>query len=206
MPARILMICTANVCRSPAAAALLAARLPGVEVASRGVEARGGQGACPVAARALRERGIDLSGHTSQRLAERDVRAATLVLTATRWHRASVVELRPSARVRTYTLAEAARLARWLVAEGGAPPDALAELSGTADVSERVLWLAEQLDGQRAFAPRAPVVDADDLPDPHAGARHSAVLGRLVGSVADLTGSLLTDSVPDVSPARERVR
>lgn len=216
VPARILTICTANVCRSPAAAALLAAGLPGVDVVSRGVEAREGRGPCQIAGRTLLERGIDPSGHTSQRLTGQDVRAATLVLTATRWHRASVVELWASARVRTYTLAEAARLARWLVVEGAAPSAALAGLRGLSDVSERVLWLAEQLDAQRGVAPRAPTVDADDLPDPHSGARHSTVLGHLVESVADLTGSLLTGSQltgsqptgspPDVSPARQRVR
>src|SRR5213593_3311393 len=63
----ILLVCTGNICRSPLAAALLE--------------------------RALKERGLDLSGHRAQLLTREMVDAADLILTMARHHRARVDEL-----------------------------------------------------------------------------------------------------------------
>src|SRR5215213_437235 len=93
MTARVLVVCTANICRSPTAAGLLAARLgPTVEVVSRGVRATQGAPMC--------ERSADwLAGgwtgaapflrnpHRSAPLTLADVRASTVILTASPRHR-----------------------------------------------------------------------------------------------------------------------
>lgn len=180
MTARVLVVCTANICRSPTAAGLLAARLgPTVEVVSRGVRAMRGAPMCARSADWLATGWTDSAPlvhppHASAPLTVDDVRAATVILTASPEHRSAVVSLRPSAQVRTFTLAQAARIAAWRAGEGARAPG--------GDVSERVLWLTEELDAHRAAAPLP--MDDDDLPDPHlTDARHADVLPRLRAAV-----------------------
>ena len=70
----LLFVCTGNTCRSPMAEALAEAR--GVFADSAGVAAQRGDGAAPYAARALRmARGLDLSGHSPQNVADLDLSA-----------------------------------------------------------------------------------------------------------------------------------
>ena len=183
MPARILIVCSANVCRSPVMAGLLSARLAGVEIDSRGVRATDGREMCVTSATWLRAQGLPRPEHASRLLTVADIRASTLILTATRWLRASVLELRPAASVRTHTLAEAARTIDWRVGQGAAAPT-------SADLGERVLWLAEELHEYRAAAPRPPTPDADDLADPHNGAKHSTVLKALLHTADRLSEAL----------------
>lgn len=106
-------MCTANLCRSPAAAALLARGLPpgsGVEVTSAGTSAVREQAVPAPLTQALAERGVDLAGHRPRQLTLEQVRGADLVLVATRAHRATVVGAVPGALRVTFTLREMARL------------------------------------------------------------------------------------------------
>jgi protein-tyrosine phosphatase len=186
--ARVLVVCTANICRSPTAAGLLAERLgPGVEVVSRGVRARPGAPMCARSADWLAARrpdgGLFDEPHASAPLTLADVRAATVILTASPHHRSAVVALRPSAQVRTFTLAQAARIAAWRAGAGARPP--------AGDIGERVLWLTEELDTHRAAGP-LPDGDSDDLPDPHGGeAHHADVLPRIGAAVDALCAPIL---------------
>lgn len=192
MNARVLVVCTANICRSPAAAGLLADRLgPTVEVVSRGVRAMPGAPMCARSADWLTTGLPDGGGvrpnpltdrpHSSAPLTLADVRSATVILTASPRHRSAVVALRPSAQVRTFTLAQAARIATWRAGQGAKPP--------IGNVSERVLWLTEELDTHRASVP-LPGGD-DDLPDPHHGeAHHADVLPRIGAAVDALCGPI----------------
>jgi len=126
-PARILFVCTGNVCRSVIAAAL-ARRALGVdfEVAGAGIAARPGQPADPYALAALATLGalgdLDRPGvgeesggkgpPTGSRRLTRDLLVhSELILTATAAHRDAAVALLPAASRRTFTLAEFARLA-----------------------------------------------------------------------------------------------
>ena len=63
MGARVLLVCTANICRSPAAERLLAGRLgPSIEFVSRGTRSVPGAGMCEVAAGWVLMNGGDASG------------------------------------------------------------------------------------------------------------------------------------------------
>ncbi len=110
-PIDILVVCTGNLCRSPIIETLLKAELPHLHIESRGTHAPVGEPWHPLALQVLAERGHVVSGQ-AQQLTARDVRAATLILTAEGWHRAEVVRLDPTAENRAFALLEAARLLR----------------------------------------------------------------------------------------------
>ena len=112
---RLLVMCTANQCRSPMAEGIARARLAAsgvdAEVVSGGTMA-GGVRAARGAVRAVRARGLDLSGHTSRQVDVDTLAAADLVLTMERRHVAWVAGLLLDAVDRTFTIPELARLAR----------------------------------------------------------------------------------------------
>lgn len=182
--ARILVICYANICRSPGAAALLAGRLgTPIEVTSRGVKAFPGAGICPASATwAMTHGGAPTGQHQSRHLELGDIRAATLILTASRRQRSHVVKLRPSAQVRTFTIAQAARIAGWSHDQGARPPQ-------QHDLPERLLWLTQELNDQRAAAPQAGD-GADDVPDPHRGGTHAEAFPVISAAVDVLCEAL----------------
>jgi protein-tyrosine phosphatase len=192
MRPRVLLVCTANICRSPAVARLLAGRLgPSIEFESRGTRSVPGARMCEVSANWVLMNGGDAAaGHVSRQLELADVKASTLILTASQRHRAKVIELRPSAQVRTFTLAQAARIAQWRgpALQSGMPPD--------AQLPDRLLWLAEELDAYRGSAPRPVPESADDLPDPHQAARHADVFAALLATVDAICTPLLAQSRP----------
>jgi protein-tyrosine phosphatase len=202
MSARVLLVCTANICRSPAAARLLSGRLgPDIEFESRGTRSVPGAGMCEVSANWVLINGGNAEGvHTSRQLELGDIKASTLILTASQRQRTAVIELRPSAQVRTFTLAQAARIARWRAAGGSG-----ARAAG-ADLPDRLLWLVEELDAHRGSAPRPIPESADDLPDPHHGGRHPDVLADLLTAVDDLCGALLPASATPVQRRRRDLR
>lgn len=93
----IVTVCTANICRSPMAAALLqhalAAQpepLRSLKVISAGVAARTGEMASENSVIALKKVGIDLSGHRSQPLTQNMLDEAFVVLCMTESHRAMI--------------------------------------------------------------------------------------------------------------------
>lgn len=155
-PYAILCVCTGNVCRSPVAERLLAARLgPTVSVASAGTLGLTGRAIEPAMAAHLAALGLGDVGFTARRLTEADVGRADLVLGLTREHRAEAVELAPSAVRRAFTLLEFARLL------GQIDPDELPD--GT--VADR-LRTAVPLAAARRRMVTGPV-DADDVVDPY---------------------------------------
>lgn len=187
MGPRVLLVCTANICRSPAAARLLAGRLgSSIEFISRGTRSVPGAGMCEVSASWVLMNGGDTAGgHISRSLELADIKASTLILTASQRHRTRVIEMRPSAQVRTFTLAQAARIAQWRMAEDGPG------MPIGADLPDRLLWLVEELDAHRGGAPRPVPESADDLPDPHHGAAHADVFGSLLAAVDAFSAPLL---------------
>lgn len=184
-PTRVLVVCTANVCRSPTTALLLQQRLHAVgadvalQLRTAGTDADPGAGLCPVAA--------ELVGPAAERLLERhasrlleagDLEAADLVLVMERAHRAAVVATSPAAGLRTFTLREAAALAG--AVGGGTGRDlpglvrAMHAARGGVAPAVHPRRLGERLR-------RAPVVDPLDVPDAHVrrGTSHEEVLALL---------------------------
>ncbi|UQO37168.1 low molecular weight protein-tyrosine-phosphatase [Burkholderia cepacia] len=106
MMKRILVVCTGNVCRSPAARALLSRALPGRTVESAGVAAIGGTPADPVMSALLIERGFDLSTHRARRVDDRICRWAGLILVMEAAHRRLIERTYPMTRGRVYRLTE----------------------------------------------------------------------------------------------------
>jgi protein-tyrosine-phosphatase len=99
MPASgtILTVCTANICRSPMAAALLqhalAAQpepLRSLQVTSAGVAARSGDRVSENSVIALKKVGLDIAGHLSRPLTQQMLDEALLVLCMTESHRAMI--------------------------------------------------------------------------------------------------------------------
>lgn len=97
MPATVLVVCTANICRSPMAAALLQHAikaqpepLRSLKVVSAGVAARTGEPPSENSVIALRKVGIDLSNHSSQPLTQQLLDDALAVICMTESHRAMI--------------------------------------------------------------------------------------------------------------------
>jgi protein-tyrosine phosphatase len=162
-PARILCVCTANICRSPMTELLLRTGLQQrlgtaaevVSIESAGVQAREGQPIAEHAADLLAERGINAGDFRSRELTPELVMGADLVLCASREHKSTVIAMEPSARRTTFTVREFA----WLLAEEPVP-------TGEPDVSARLRQLVTVALGRRGLQqPDRP--EDFDLDDPY---------------------------------------
>jgi protein-tyrosine phosphatase len=141
---RVLLVCSANQCRSALAGVLLVAQLQriGLDLAveSAGVQAVAGRPATSQTVAAAASMGLDLSAHRSQLASRAMIAHAGLILTMERAHVRQVVVTDPQAFTRTFTLKELVRrgnelgprpaeepLARWLARahEGRRPVDLL---------------------------------------------------------------------------------
>ncbi len=167
-PIDLLFVCTANICRS-AFADVLARRLlgddPRVRVGSAGIHGFVDHPMDEPMAEQARSRGADPAPFRSRRLSLDLVDAADLVLTADTSHRAWLLDERPGAFRRVFTLGQFARLVDRL----------------PADARGRAL-----LDAARRGAGRAET--SDDVADPYrrgpeAAAAAADHLDRLLGSV-----------------------
>lgn len=110
---RVLIVCSGNTCRSPMAAALLAAHSAGLQarldVRSAGTSAIDGAPATAGALAAMAERGLDLAGHRAVRLDGPLLDWATDVWVMTRRHRTIIERRWPgSTGGRAWLLCEAA--------------------------------------------------------------------------------------------------
>ena len=147
----LLVVCTANVCRSPLAQrtfedAFASSSLAGTRVTSAGVRAEEGRPMCAVSAKGLDDHdgGLEFAAaHRSHLLTEGDVRSADLVLVMERDHRSAVVRLAPGSQPKVFTLREAEGLLGVLAERGSEAADGLA-------------GLARALHSVRGFAPLPP--------------------------------------------------
>jgi len=110
---RVLVVCTANQCRSPLAAAsfraLAAERALPLTVESAGIGAVKGMPATPPTVEAARKVGLDLTTHSSAAVDPVVLADADLVIGLERRHVQEVVVLQPGSFSHTFTLRELAR-------------------------------------------------------------------------------------------------
>ncbi len=148
--ARILLLCTANQCRSPMGEVILRAHRPALEVRSAG-RLPGGVAASATAVEVLAERGLDLSKHVSQTATAELVAGSDLIVAMAREHARDAVLLRPEARNRTFTL-------KGLVRRG--------EQVGSRNAAQPLeAWLTEAVAG-RTTADLLGSTAADEVDDP----------------------------------------
>ena len=173
---RVLLLCTANQCRSPMAEVILRTARPDLEVRSAG-RLPGGVPASATAVEVLAERGLDLSGHVSQTATAALLGDADLVVGMAREHVRDAVLLRPEVRPRAFTLKDLVRRA---------------EKAGPRSPDERLgAWLADVGRGRTTTDLLGDDED-DDVADPIGRSaahyrRCADELTRLLGRMADLT-------------------
>lgn len=181
-PFRLLLMCTANQCRSPMAermaARWLAEHAVDAEVTSCGVM-EGGVQATRGSVRTLARRGLDLSDHVSRQLSVDTVERADLVLTMERRHLVSIAELSLSAVERSFTLKELAELATTV----GPRPAHLV-------VQE---WIA-QANAMRLPGTTLTLNTADDVADPMGGSRRD--YQRAAAEIEQLLARVLSTAFP----------
>jgi protein-tyrosine phosphatase len=115
----LLIVCHANLCRSPMAERLTRRRLSdrlgpaaaAFDVVSAGTHAWSNRAMHPLAAEVLREYDVDDDEFRSRRLTAGMVSRADLILTATAQQRAACVAFCPAAVRRTFTIAQFGRYA-----------------------------------------------------------------------------------------------
>lgn len=106
---RILVICHANICRSPMAEGLFRKAVPGAQICSAGMSALVGHGADQVAVQMAAEAGIDITSHRARMLTDAITRDADLILVMDDLQRKSVLAQYPYARGKVFRLAETAK-------------------------------------------------------------------------------------------------
>jgi protein-tyrosine phosphatase len=186
----VLIVCTANVARSP----LFAARLqreaderlaPGsVAVASTGTDTLVGAAAASGSQRVAERWGSSLQGHRATHLMESDLTATPLIITMERRHKSVIVAAEPTAAGRCFTLREFARCV--------AGADATGDLSrlppACPDPARRLREVARVADVHR---PRR-LGRRGDVPDPIGRPQADyEVLGAEFDRVADELGPAL---------------
>jgi protein-tyrosine phosphatase len=161
----IMTVCTGNICRSPLAETVLAARLADLDIRvhSAGTQALVGHG-MPDEARTLAERnGVTperAAAHRARLLSESLMNDADLILTMTSQHSTAAMQLTPRRMHSTFTVREFARLAASL--DDGVL-QRIARSSGNP--RSRFSALIQTVADQRGVAPRATV--DEDVIDPY---------------------------------------
>lgn len=174
----VLVVCTANIARSPLFAAMLGARFgdPEIVVTSAGVAARDGDLAAAHARTLAAARGLDLSDHRSRPVTPEAIAAADLVLTMSERQRDRCAPLAAGTAGRVFTVREFVRLL-----------DEVDHAAGPAAPAERLAWLRDEAHRAR---PRAlPAEGREDVDDPirepwPAWVAMGATFDELIGAIA----------------------
>lgn len=177
--AGVLVLCTANVCRSPMAASLLARRLAAIGVAvpvrSAGMISSG-EPPCPEVVSVMASYGIEIAAHRSRVASAADLADASLVLAMARDNLRHAVITEPGAWSRAFTLKE-------LIRRG--------ERIGPRPAGEPLSqWLSRAQAGRERASLLGDSAE-DDVADPAGGrfrgyADTASLLDRLVTRLAEL--------------------
>lgn len=207
---KILMVCTANICRSPFAAAVLGSRLasisgqPRVHISSAGTKALSGSGLCSEVERSLQRCEPPEGGalaHVPSLVDTLAIETADLILVMELSHRAAVARISPSARRRTFTLREAAGLAQHVQTRpkpGSRDRGAAGEVHFREFVTELNSLRGEVRPRAGASVPlwnrfRVSPADPLDIVDGHnsTSRRHRAALEQVDDATADVAAALI---------------
>ena len=188
-PLRILVVCTANVCRSPLAADVLRTSTTGTLVTSAGTEAEPGERMCAQSAGRVGHDDAARATHRAQLLTADLLAQADLVLALDRTHLAAAARLAPECRPRMFTLRQAAAIAEHVAAalEWGGRPDGAPPL--TASAMDHQTWLVAELDAGRGTVNGWPE-GREDIPDDHGAPAHGASLDDVVATAGELAAAL----------------
>ncbi len=176
----VLMVCTGNICRSPAAELILGSlALPGVHVESAGTSAQVGEKVDDSMRQMLETDGISVQDFRARQLSSAIIQHSDIILTATSAHRSIVLREVPGALRRTFTLRELADLTE------------LAERDGPLEPVKRSLRIT-QLARLRSVRGRDAFDDIDDpyrLSDPHYLQAYQTISDIVRGPIARLLAS-----------------
>lgn len=188
----LLVVCTANVCRSVYAAGILRRSLVdvGVDVRSAGLETEAGMTICQLVEERLSEGEGLAAGHAPHRLTPDDLRTSSLVLTMTAAQRSEVNRLYWAGREHTFTMVEAATIARSRPGDGEERGRASLDVFVAELIARRgtVPMPVSARAGFRWPWPTNPEV-VIDIPDGHTSRRyadHVDTLDRVASEAGDL--------------------
>ncbi len=189
-PLSVLLVCEANMCRSPLAQSLLARRLDErglheVRLSSAGLRTEEGVPMDPAAVRSLRRHDVTADPAFRSRRFTADLADADLVLTSTMRQRDELVRRAPQARDRTFAWRELAALLTF----GPLP------VSGQPTAAGRLEEALAQIRGRRGLV-RPEAAGGYDVPDPIG--KPSRAFDKIADDIATSMGSvagLLTAAV-----------
>ncbi|MCK4422752.1 MAG: low molecular weight protein arginine phosphatase [Candidatus Omnitrophica bacterium] len=106
---KILFVCTGNSCRSPMAEGLLKqmigeSREDEFNIISAGIAAAAGIKATPKAIEVMKNHNIDISGHRTRKLTNKEIEKADLILVMERSHKDALIRLAPESASKTFLL------------------------------------------------------------------------------------------------------
>lgn len=199
--AEVMVVCTANICRSPLMMAMLdreGRRRCGTDaplvVSSSGVQGLTGEPVAAMSGVEAERRRLDLSEHRARVTDEGMLWRSDLVITMSERQRRMVVRLLPDAAPYTFTLRELARVL-----------GALTRIDDDLALRARVRSVVDLAHAARAHVPRPD--GPEDVRDPYGGPpagyeRMAAQLDELVDSVAPQLFGWLPDDHRDAPVGR----
>lgn len=201
---RIVVVCTANMIRSPFIAELVSSRLHAssrgdLRVVSAGTAARPGAEAAPETVELGRTYGLDLTSHRTRRLDDGVLSTGDTVLCAERAHRRRVLDVRPDLISSVFTVREFARLV-----SGDDVRAAASDWSGLVRAAARA-----------RLAGRAVADEDDDVVDPVGQSQvvwteferqATSAVSAILAAVSDLPVGPIATDVPRVPSTRREYR
>jgi protein-tyrosine phosphatase len=196
----VLVVCTANMCRSPLAERVIAVAFANaadsariehhlVEVRSAGTYAEPGDPMCDQSAEMVR---LAPQEHRAQVLEPAMLAQADLVLAADRGHRGACARMLPACRPHLFTIRQAAALAQAVAGglEVGRLPEGAPPIPD--DLDARLRWLVDEMDAARGLLAGADE-GTEDIRDGHGepGPAHRAALVATDEASGSLAAAML---------------